>query len=542
MIIIDPVAMGDVSFSRASEATYFDAAGVLQTAPPDTLRVTYDPADLSKAPYALVEKAKTNFIRNNTMQGAVVGTVAPLPTGWTTSSVAGVGLSIEVTEIGSYSGIDCVDVRIFGTPSQNSGSTIDFALANYIAALPEQLFALSCYLKLAAGSISPNFNLALSLSERTSGGAQIGAAANGPIINLGSQADLLIRHDFYKTTINADVRFVVPRLRFNVYGGQPTDFTIRIGLPQFEYDEVTSPIKTSGAAVTRAADVVGPGAGLVYSNVPITEQVYNAATTYAKDAVVYNPATHLTHRSMIDTNKGGALTDLSKWAKGVATNRWKMFDELNNTQTTNPDEIVVVLTPEVISEGFYVGNVQADEIHLSQADALEGLVFRETTSLVESSGGSSYYDWCFRPPYYKDYFVTQSMLPYASGLVTVVLRRIGGVPKCGMCIVGPVDDFGPSLYGLSAEGKDYSSTLFEFDGTSETVFRPYAKRMSVDVQVDNTQIDYVQQRLFERRQRLLVWIGGPYGATAVCGRYESFKIVIPGLLKSDMALQIGGGV
>lgn len=291
-----------------------------------------------------------------------------------------------------------------------------------------------------------------------------------------------------------------------------------------------------------SGDVIGGAAGLVYSNVPIGEQPYSAGTTYAVDAVVYDPSTHLVHKSMVDANKGNALSDLSKWTKGIATNRWRMFDELNNTQTENPEEILVVVSPGTIGEGLYLGNVQADEVRISQTDFVEGVVSREVTPLVASSGGSSYYDWSFRPAYYKDYFVTQSMLPYADALVTISIRKAGGIAKCGMCQLGPVDEFGPSLYGLSAEGKDYSSTLFEMDGTSTTILRPYAKRMNVDVRVDNDQIDYIQQRLFQLRQKLIVWIGGPYGATAVCGRYESFKIVIPGLLKSDMALQIGGGV
>ena len=294
--------------------------------------------------------------------------------------------------------------------------------------------------------------------------------------------------------------------------------------------------------VLLSGDVIGSAAGLIYSNVPITEQAYSVDTTYAKDAVVYDPVTHLTHKSMLDSNKGNALSDPSKWTKGVAANRWKMFDELNNTQTENPEEILIVLSPGVIGEGLFLGNVVADEVRLSQTAPAEGVVYREVGSMVASSGGSSFFDWCFRPAYNKDYFITQSMLPYADALVTISIRRRGGIAKCGMCQIGPIDDFGPSLYGLSAEGKDYSSTLFQVDGTSETIYRPYAKRMSVDVRVDNNEIDYIQQRLFQLRQRLIVWIGGPYGATAVCGRYESFKIVIPGLLKSDMSLQIGGGV
>jgi hypothetical protein len=96
--------------------------------------------------------------------------------------------------------------------------------------------------------------------------------------------------------------------------------------------------------------------------------------------------------------------------------------------------------------------------------------------------------------------------------------------------------------GLSTEGKDYSSTTFNFDGTSNTVVRPYAKKMTCDVLVDNRQIDYLQARLFELRQKPIVWVGGPYGITAVFGRYASFKNVIQYVTYSSMNLTIEGAV
>ena len=131
---------------------------------------------------------------------------------------------------------------------------------------------------------------------------------------------------------------------------------------------------------------------------------------------------------------------------------------------------------------------------------------------------------------------------YANALVTICIRKIGGTAKCGMCALGPLDDFGPTLLGLSTEGKDYSSTTFNFDGTSKTVIRPYAKKLSCDVKIDNDQIDYVQDRLFDLRQRAIVWVGGPYGSTAVFGRYGSFKNVIEYQLQSKMNLTIEGAV
>jgi hypothetical protein len=50
------------AFSRASTGTYFNSSGVLTTASIDEARYNYNPADLTEAPYLLVESAATNYV------------------------------------------------------------------------------------------------------------------------------------------------------------------------------------------------------------------------------------------------------------------------------------------------------------------------------------------------------------------------------------------------------------------------------------------------------------------------------------------------
>jgi hypothetical protein len=542
MMIIDPIKLGDTPFTRPSPKWVYDRTGTLVEVPTNTLGVTYDPSDLSKAPWALLEPAATNSIRDNTMAEAVVGSVT-MPGGWVPSTNVP-GLQREVVGKGREEGIDYIDIRIYGSVGTVAipEYTFQFTGSLYVPAESGQTWASSVHATVVSGlngNVSP-FEHYIIAYQAT--GPLVEARATSHVPKVGALRDNRLQH--VTTLTAAGVAFVASRidLNFKNGGGYFVDVVIRIGLPQLERNQVTSQIRTSGAPVTRAADVVGAGAGLLYSNVPITESDYSAAATYAKDALVHDPATHNVFKSLIDANKGKALTDPAAWNPRGATNRWAMLDQYNNTQTAYPEEILIVLTPQAISEGLYIGNCEADEIELSVVDQSEGLVASEVMSLVTASGASSYFDWCFRPADRSDYFVTTSLPPYANALVLVAIRKPGGVPKCGMLAIGGVDDFGPSLYGLSAEGKDYSSTTFNFDGTTNTELRPYAKRMSVDVQVDNGEIDYIQRKLFQIRQRPIVWIGGPYGATAVFGRYGSFKIVIPGLKKSDMALQIEGSV
>lgn len=295
-------------------------------------------------------------------------------------------------------------------------------------------------------------------------------------------------------------------------------------------------------ALLDAGEVIGAGTGVVYSNAPIDVQAYNAATSYAKDSLVYDPILHNVFQSLIDANKGKALTDTTAWTPRGAINRWAMLDEYNNTQTSCPDEILLVMAPQVISQGLYLGNLVADEVRVSVVDAVDGVVFNAVASLIDSNSGSSFFNWAFKRIKRRTYFFTLQLPVYANALVTICIRKIGGIAKCGMCALGPVDDFGPTLLGLSTEGKDYSTTNFNFDGTSKTTIRPYAKRLTCDVKIDNDQIDYVQDRLFELRQRALVWVGGPYGSTAVFGRYGSFKNVIEYQTQSKMNLTIEGAV
>jgi hypothetical protein len=540
MIIVDPITLGDTSFSRPSVKNVYNGNGTLVEVPANTLGVTYDPADLSKAPWALLESAATNYLRNNTMAGAVAGAPGTKPSSW--GFLDGVdatvlGISATVVDLPLESGVSCIDLRYQGIANTSGSLYVRFEFNETVAAVAGQNWVSSFFYRMRPSSGLPA-SIRSFVTER-SGSSHI-QQTNGDAIPVSGLP--LARYSQSIQISNSATAFIHAGVAIAVVAGQSYDFTLRIGLPQLERDRLTSPIKTSGSTVSRAADIVGTVAGLLYSNVPIAEPDYSAGATYAKDALVHDPVTHNVFKSLIDANKGKALTDPAAWNPRGATNRWAMLDQYNNTQTAYPEEIIIVLTPQAISEGLYIGNCEADEIELSVVDQSEGLVASEVTSLVTASGTSSYFDWCFRPADRSDYFVTTSLPPYANALVLVAIRKSGGVPKCGMLAIGGVDDFGPSLYGLSAEGKDYSSTTFNFDGTTNTELRPYAKKMSVDVQVDNSEIDYIQRKLFQIRQRPIVWIGGPYGATAVFGRYGSFKIVIPGLKKSDMALQIEGSV
>lgn len=531
MIIVEPIAIGDVACTRASPKRVYDRTGILTEVPSNVLGVTYDPSDLSKAPYALIEPEGRNLLRYSE-QFDNVGA-------WGRQG----GITLEPGAALAPNG------QMAMMQLKEGQTTGPYITQTAAVELGDQL-ALSVYAKLGPGgrglaliftgpTVAVNQIVSFDLES-----LEVTTISGSSAWRVEPLPNALVRCTIIFTAIVSGFVAVQIRPTLNgsiTYTGDGVSGNYIFGA-MLANRGPSSYIKTEDAPVTRAADVIGAGAGLVYSNAPIIEPAYDAKVTYAKDAKAHDPATYEVFQSLIAGNVGKPLSDTGAWAPRGIVNRRAMFDDYNNTQTVLPDEILVVLTPEMVAQGLYLGNLDVHELRLSMVDAIDGVVYSEVISLIESNSQSSYFNWMFKRIKRRTYFFVLDMPVYANALVTISLRKIGAEAKAGMCAIGPVEEFGPSLLGLSTEGKDFSSTTFNFDGTSKTTLRPYAKRMSCDVVVSNNEITYVQDRLFELRQRPLVWVGGPYGATAVFGRYGSFKNVIEYQMQSKMSLTIEGAV
>lgn len=526
MIIIDPVTLGDVAFARASPKWVFDKTGTLVQVPNDILAVTYDPSDLTKAPYALVEPAATNGCLYSQQvdswdlfQATVIANAAVAPDGTMSADRVVNGGAGEQSAKGRCSFSHVAGVTYTASVFAKAGEVTAFQ--GVVTSIVSQ-----------AGGLVAVFDLA---------GGRVSSVTSGLTAVMQNVGNGWYRCSWtYTATANTSVDCVWVNLAMSA---SDTSKGLYLWGGQFEAGAAaTSYVVTAGAAAIRAADVIASGAGLVYSNDPIDVQTYDAGATYSKDELAYDPVEHNVFQSLADGNTGKVLIDTTAWTPRGAINRWAMFDQYNNTQSTNADELIVVLSPQAIAQGLFLGNLDATEVRVSVVDQRKGVVYSLTQSLIQSTSGSSFYNFCFKRIKRKDYFFTLKLPPYANALVTICMRKIGGIVGCGMCAIGPVDEFGPALKGLSTEGKDYSSTTFNFDGTSSTVIRPYAKVMNCDVLVDNDQVEYLQGRLFAIRQRLIIYVGGQYGNTAVAGRYSSFKIVFQYNTKSLMSLTLEGAV
>jgi hypothetical protein len=237
-------ADGDATVVRGSVKNINSATGTLEQ-----IASNVTPSSFGTGGWgALVEGARTNSIRNNTMAGAVVGAPGTVPNFWEFVELR--GLTPEILAISTIGEINYIDVRMSGVASSTGSIRIAFEDRNIIAATNGQTFTNSFYFALLAAPNAPNdYNVTTRYLTSAFGSALSVQMPFTP------NADFL-RRISTSTAVNTTA-WVRPEVNFGATNGQSYDFTVRIGLPQIEQGgSASSPIKTSSGAATRPIDAI----------------------------------------------------------------------------------------------------------------------------------------------------------------------------------------------------------------------------------------------------------------------------------------------
>ncbi|MCD8566326.1 MAG: hypothetical protein LRY36_00025 [Alphaproteobacteria bacterium] len=267
------LSLPGASFARNSVGTYFDASGVLQTAANDQMRFDHDPVT-HEAKGLLVEEQRTNYLRNSTMQGAVIG--GAQPNNWSFSGASN-GLTRIISGVGVEDGMNYVDLHIYGTPTATSGSGWYMDSTQYIPASAGQNWTASLYAKLVGGSLTNIVNIFISINERDTGGT--GVAGYTQIFTPTATTQRVTKT--VQMSAAPLLAYVTSGIGINYTNGQPVDITIRVYGNQLELGSYASSfIPTSGSQVIREADLANINVGSWYNAAASTFAI-SAATTYA---------------------------------------------------------------------------------------------------------------------------------------------------------------------------------------------------------------------------------------------------------------------
>lgn len=240
--------------TRSSSATYNDANGNFVTMGSNVPRVGHHVWDGSR--YVdrglLMEGQRVNGVTNNTMQGAVVGALdsgGALPTGWHFQGIN--AQDVEVVGTGNDGGIDYIDIRFWGMPTNNV--VVFFEGSTAFAVTESDDCNISAFVAVTGGDTTNIDATQLGVVGHDGAGAYVSGSGSQTAFSAGGS---LSKFSHSGAPVGAAVVHGRPFVQLKWTSGE-IDVTLRVGLPQIEKSTVaTSPIKTGGAASTRAPDLL----------------------------------------------------------------------------------------------------------------------------------------------------------------------------------------------------------------------------------------------------------------------------------------------
>jgi len=272
-------------------------------------------------------------------------------------------------------------------------------------------------------------------------------------------------------------------------------------------DWVSSYIKTSGSAVSRAADVVS-GSGFIYSNATNADVDYLSGSTYALAArVTYSGSIW---ESLQNTNLNHQPdTSPTWWVLVGPDNKHAALDSSVSTVSSNTGELILVVKPGAINSCGLV-DMDGTVVEFGMTDPSDGFIFNQTVGLA-SADIYNWYDYFFVSPL-LDLKRTQVIfynLPeqYTDPIVSIKISNGTDTAKLALAAFGKMHELGNVQYGASAGIVDYSVKSTDEYGTTTLLQRNYSKRLSAKVILENRDINRVQRLLYSIRATPVVWIG-----------------------------------
>ena len=290
--------------------------------------------------------------------------------------------------------------------------------------------------------------------------------------------------------------------------------------------------------------VVTTDAILTSSNIPEDEYpAWVSGTSYtALDKVIYE---HKIYERIV-TGAGTTTPDLDQinWLDAGYTNRYRMFDNIISSVSSRTGGIEFTLTPNQVINGIALLNVNASTVRVVMNDPIEGVVYDRTKELRSSSNVIDYYSYFFAPLINLGDLDTAIFLDLPNkptATITVYVSSGIGLVEVGEVVYGVQSVVGRTNYGTAIGITSYSRKDTDEFGKVTVIKRKNSKYADYDIDIDNTNLAFVQ-RLFQDIDSVpCVFIGNPeMEELIVYGFYKDFKATISFPTVSKCTLRVEG--
>ena len=272
---------------------------------------------------------------------------------------------------------------------------------------------------------------------------------------------------------------------------------------------------------------------------------WDSTTTYdVGDKVLYEQSIY---ESIIASNLNLIPTaNPEQWLRVAPSNTYAMFDNSISTQTSGTTPLTVSVKPSVVFNSLALLNMDATSVTIEvlESDELGApVVYSETISLLNTETIIDWYTYFFENIEYRKDVVVFNIPPYSTGVINITLESGGSDVAIGSMIFGSVYDIGSTQFGVGLGIRDYSVKQTDTFGNTIFVERNFSKRMTPQVIVQNSQINFVSRVLTDLRATPTVYVAcddPKFEPLIVYGYMRDWIIEIPYPDYSYLSLDIEG--
>lgn len=233
---------------------------------------------------------------------------------------------------------------------------------------------------------------------------------------------------------------------------------------------------------------------------------WSGGTTYALgDKAMRTTGVHHNYESLQAGNLNNTPESSPSWWLDLgATNRFKPFDSVPETQATKATPMVYHIAPGVAFNSVAVLNCDNTSVRIQTDNGYDQTVSTLATDIIKTD------------------------LSGAAGThLTVTINKTGGTAKVGEIVAGNYTDLGTMDMNPEVGIIDYSVKEVDEWGNWLVTARGYSKRMNCSLKLANTLIDSIFNLLSAYRAIPVVWVASPsYSCMILLGCFKDFTMVI----------------
>lgn len=297
--------------------------------------------------------------------------------------------------------------------------------------------------------------------------------------------------------------------------------------------------------VVEPFDIIG--GLLTESNIPepdaaAGEVVWSAYTSAVGDLRILT-STHLVYKAAAITTDApdvGAAKAVPTWVIVGYTNRYRMFDQVNSSQSTKASPLTVEITSESGFDCAAIFNATGVTSVRYQVYSASGMLrYDKTLQAIDNSARNNWYSWLFEPIKQRyNFFVSD--IPRAANQKIVVTISVSGTLNVGTLVIGKAVKLGTACYGTSF--RYVNLTRVDENDFGDLVITPRRKYKLIDfdVRTEKDDLNFTVNQLSQLVDKPCVWSGtnATDDPTTVFGYYVDWQQNIDSPVKCTATFKI----